>query len=259
MVPRFSRSSSTPKVFRLRTSTIRIATRRKCRSAEAAAVTNARPLQLQAAVRAYSLDVKPGLALPNGGLEARVQNNFETVRVTAHRELRGVRKHAVHSVAGDIEKVPFQVSAGDIATFHHFEFRVETAKATYDLMTDYPYLVLDAKGKTLLSGGLERNTLVTFDKLAEKKAGDFVLHVQGAFTEKAPSPWVFELTETRVLEHAIDLGEAQNLLLEQGQFQSVDLPAPADLPSIPEGFAPCPSLILDGDDGQNIQIVDVCR
>jgi subtilisin family serine protease len=176
-----------------------------------------RPVGVKVRLKAFSLKMNKGAALGENTFEVAIDNDFEALKLTPTIEIASVAKRSVISVTGSSIDVPFTVTADDQDKFSAIDFRVRTSKKVYDLMTDYPYMVLDPDKILIGSGGLELDSRVKVSELDKQSEGDFTLRITGAFTQALVPDWFFDLTEERVLKTALPVHSGAQALLETGQ------------------------------------------
>ncbi len=194
-------------------------------------------------LKAYSLRISKGAPVGNNYFEVSVDNNFDAIKVQPKMEVGSVAKTSVVAVKGSSIDLPFTISPDDGDKFSSIQFRVQTAKSYYDLMTDYPYLLLDPEKNLLSSGGLELDSKIALNDVDKQPEGDSNLRIAGAFTEAKVNDWFFSLTEERVLKSALPVGSVALQLLEVGQ-QMVFAVNMGKVKEVAPGYENCVSVKL---------------
>jgi hypothetical protein len=220
--------------------------------------SGSRVAQLNLSVRAYSLTVTRGATDPGGTFEVTVQNNFESLKFASQVKTQVLIHQQVYELTTDSLVIPFTVSDQDIKNLSRIDFRVITSKKFYDMMTDYPYYILNSKGASVTSGAVELDTHVTLNNLAQMKPDTLNLHIQGSFATAVPKKWAVTVNEAHYLATPVGISDFSSYQLETGQFQTITV-HPAKIVGAPAGFKACPTLSLSGADGTPIQYATLCQ
>lgn len=220
---------------------------------------NQKRANVQIKVRAFSLQITQGPPTGADTFELFVANAYNPLNI----------KHAISLPAGVTQTtqvltdskitIPFKVTEDDKKTVSEIAFRVRTAKALYDQMTDYPYYILDPEKHSIDSGGLQLDSSFSVTDLADKKVGTYTLVIAGAFTKEAPKSWAFELTQKRVLQTPISILSGVPHLLEQGQQTTIPVDLSRHQEPLIRGMENCLSLELQTPSGRLIQSKSICR
>lgn len=219
---------------------------------------NKRRAQVRLNTRVFSFTTRTSPATTGKGFDLLVQNNFESLKIVSNSEVRHFGRSQVITVNGDTTKQAIEISADELTQLGSLHFNVKTSKRFYDLMTDYPYRVFNTEGAMIGSGGLELDSAIPLDDLSTLTQGKGTLEITGAFSDKAPEKWFFELVENRVLKTPIAVAKGARLLLETGQEGVVQVPLDSVSIQAPAGLKPCVVILLETADAKKIQDVEVC-
>jgi subtilisin family serine protease len=210
---------------------------------------NAKTASVYASLRAYSLQISAETQSTNKTYDISVQNNFEAMKLIPSTAITQVRKHNVLTINGIKTRLPIAFTEADKKSYSKIQFTVLTSNSIYDLMTDYPYNVLDSGGDVIVNGGLETKSQFSvpdFGQLSDVAAGPITLEIIGSFEAKAPLSWNVDLTEDRILASPIVLpanGDGR-LDLSTGQTLSVNVNLNDVSFNPPEGMTACLNLTL---------------
>ncbi len=217
------------------------------------------PGKIQLKIKAYSLSIALGPEEEPQKFTAFVQNNFEPIKVVPSISLNAVRSQRTILVKGSGTQLPISLSEEDRKLFSGVTLKFVTAKSTYDLMTDFPYRVLDSQGAAVTSGGLDMNSTVGFANLDKLPGGDLSLEVSGSFTTEAPNHWSFTLTESRLLINPVNMGTSSRFSLETGQQKGIAIDLNSIQNPLAKGFDNCATLSLADPNGKVLQTTPLCR
>jgi hypothetical protein len=188
-----------------------------------------------------------------------IQNNFSVVKVIPKVELNKACRKLNVGLEGVGGSIPFQLTEADQALFSELNLKILTSKSYYDLMTDYPYTLFDAKGNTLASGGAELDTQVSVAPLVFLPTGTLHLSISGSFAMRAPDKWMIEIEESRTLQNPVTLATLTRVVLNQGQTTDVPVNTKPIAKPLVEGFKNCPEMTLSTPEGELIQSIPLWR
>lgn len=223
-----------------------------------APATNQRHAKVSVNVTLFSLTATLEPQSESGKQEVLVQNNYEALKIVPKIEHRSDEKRYPFTIAGNSATLALKVDAASREAYSSISLEVSTAKSLYDLMTDYPFRVFDAKKAMIAAGGMELVSPIDISGLADLPEGDVSVEIQGAFTKAPPKEWTIQIKESRLLKESVTLSTGSRTLIEQGQQVSVM----ADMTKMSkggEGYKACATLSLTTPSGRVIQDVPLCE
>lgn len=219
---------------------------------------NKRTAKITVRVKGFSLKVSQGPGKTKAAYDVRIENDFDALKMSADFQLAYAERRQTVEVKGTQVEIPFAISESDQKQFSAIEFGVKTSKAIYDLMTDYPYLVITPEGKTLVAGGLEMDSVISLGNLTELMAGNYKLVIMGAFTSEAPANWIFDLSEKRVLESPVSILSGLPSLIESGLWLEIPLDLSRYVSPVVKAFQNCAQMKIKSPSGRLIQTMPIC-
>ena len=223
-----------------------------------APATIRRPVLANLSVQLYSLQVTKTPSTLPGVFDVMVENRFAPVKVVPKVEIPFLKGKQDVVITGNAGNVNVGITSEDKKAYSKVEFTIQTNKALYDMMTDYPFRVFDSEGGMVASGGLELESVVALEKLEDLAGEAFRLEIQGAFTKAPPAKWAVHLTERRHLATPIAVMESPRLLIESGQFRQVAVDLSEVTVPTKDGLLGCAVLKLNSPEGKVIQSNELC-
>jgi subtilisin family serine protease len=220
---------------------------------------NVHPGTLSAKVQLFSLTATLGPKESDTTMSVMVQNNFGVLKVIPKVELNKACRKISASLEGEGGLIPFAVSDEDKKVFSGLDLRILTSKTFYDMMTDYPYTLTDAKGNSLASGGAELDTKINVGGFSGLPTGNLQLSLSGSFALNAPDKWMVEIEESRQLKNPVTIESLPRVILNQGQSTEVRFDMENIQKPITAGMDPCPELTLSSPEGNLLQSIPLWK
>lgn len=223
-----------------------------------APATNQKPANIKVRVKAFGLRITKGPEKTKGVFDIIVENDLDPLKIQHEVEINSTVRNEYIEAKGDGAIIPFALTKDHLTNLTGLKFNIRTSKEIYDLMTDYPYMVLDPDKKLIGAGGLQLDSTIEIRHYSKRKEGPYLLIVTGAFTQKAPGSWGFELMEKRTLKTPITLLSGVNSLLDSGQRVYLPLNLSKHGEPLVKGMENCATFKIKTPGGRLIQDKEWC-
>lgn len=183
---------------------------------------NKRTAKVNYTLKYNRLKFRRGVASEPGTFAVDIENYGESLRLKAKATVTKDQKSEWVTVTGkDRIEIPFTVTPELKSQYSGATFQVQTSKAVYDLMTDFPYYVLGPKDELVTSGGLQLDSSFS---VSELKEGDYKIIIQGAFTQAAPEVWGFRMTQSwKRTQEAVVAPAGRAQIVRHGAWMTLDV------------------------------------